>query len=857
MMLKNAVLTNTLSNANPIGLGTALTTLLPGVATLSLAGFILMGIGCWISIIGVPGFSQSFTVSHQYVHSNSALHLAGPGSPAFHHGFDSSNTDSDHVGLDRGQQLYQQHCSRCHGVQGEGTSDYDDRLIGDLAVSELADYIHDTMPEDDPEACQDEEAKLIAAYMHAAFYSPSAQRNRLSGQSAPQPQFSRLTVAQFRQAVSDIVANFGDPIWETEERGLRGFYFAARGWREKRKLSEQIDPQIDFPERVPHFDPTDAYPQLGEKPKAENKMGDGFTVYWHGSIKAPRTGQYTILVESKNGFELKLNRQDIPLIDRRVRSDEVERHEANIYLIAGKNYPLQIELFSYPDPPAQIQLKWIPPDGSEEVIPQAYLVPHRFPHSLAVATPFPADDASSGYQRGISISQDWDASVTGSAIEAADWIADHLWELVGAKATDEDRIEKVKLFCQRFVQYALVKPLDENEQEFFVDQHFRDEAPLTEQVKRVVWLTLKSPRFLYPTLQPRPDDFQIAATMAQLMWDSIPDPELFDAAVQGRLQDGEHREQQLWRMAANPRFQWKFRQMLEQWLELDKAINLEKDNQRFPDFDPLLQQDLRRSLELFLDHVARQEGIKYKDLFETQQVFANQRLANFYGWDWPSNDDTDTNPIEHRMLTVEGQASSGLLTHPYLMARLAHYQESSPIHRGVFVARKLFGRMLKQPTENFEPFSEELHPDLTNRQRVELQTGDAVCMGCHRIINPLGFSLEHFDAVGRYRTHYQQTTGQYPIDATSNYIASSGESVLLSGESDLKSLLIDDAAAKKFFIQQMFNYQVRQPIEAFGNGTTTRGTNEDALETIYRNAGAENLNLKMMLVEIAKVVLNH
>ena len=107
---------------------------------------------------------------------------------------------------------------------------------------------------------------------------------------------------------------------------------------------------------------------------------------------------------------------------------------------------------------------------------------------------------------------------------------------------------------------------------------------------------------------------------------------------------------------------------------------------------------------------------------------------------------------------------AGLLSHPYLMASFAYTATSSPIHRGVFISRSVLGRVLRPPPEAVVPLAPDLHPDLTTRQRVTLQTKSESCQSCHGMINPLGFTLEHFDALGRYR---KEEKGR-PIDAMGN-----------------------------------------------------------------------------------------
>src|SRR6202034_272152 len=94
---------------------------------------------------------------------------------------------------------------------------------------------------------------------------------------------------------------------------------------------------------------------------------------------------------------------------------------------------------------------------------------------------------------------------------------------------------------------------------------------------------------------------------------------------------------------------------------------------------------------------------------------------------------------------------AGVLTHPYLLSAFAYTGTTSPIHRGVFLARNVLGVALRPPPDAFTPLPAELHPDLNTRERITKQTSPKDCRSCHAIINPLGFTLEHFDAIGRLR----------------------------------------------------------------------------------------------------------
>jgi hypothetical protein len=171
------------------------------------------------------------------------------------------------------------------------------------------------------------------------------------------------------------------------------------------------------------------------------------------------------------------------------------------------------------------------------------------------------------------------------------------------------------------------------------------------------------------------------------------------------------------------------------------------------------------------------------------------------------------------------------------MANFAYTATSSPIHRGVFLARSVLGRALRPPPEAFTPLPAELHPNLTTRQRIMLQTRPEACRTCHGMINPLGFPLEHFDAVGRYR---EQENGR-PIDATGSYQTRDGGPVSFHGVRDLGGFLAQSAETHDAFVEQLFHYLVKQPIRAYGPRT---------LADLRESFAAGRFNIQKLAVEI-------
>lgn len=739
---------------------------------------------------------------------------------------------SAQTGDDRGKAIYLERCAACHGVDGRGTERYDEPLEGSWTLADLIGYIDESMPEDNPEACRGADARDVARYLFETFYASEAKP------TAGGAELPRLTVRQFRESVADLSLAFAKQPWRSKEFGLKGYYFAARNWTENRKLSEQIDARLDFGAGVPHFDPTGEYPSLPkpEKPP-ENLMNEGFSVYWFGSLLAARTGVHEIIVRSKNGFRVWLNGDSEPLIDRKVRSDDVEEHRAQIFLLADRAYPLKIEFFSYPDPPARITLSWRPPEGVEEIIPKFHIVPHVMSESLAVATTFPPDDASWGFERGTSVSREWQESVVAAAIEAADWFADRLWALAHTRDVAENRAAKVQTFCRQFVEFAFCRKLNEEEVAFFVTQHFGEGLSLKDSARRVILLTLTSPRFLFPTIETRNRDFEIARRLALLLWDSVPDRQLFELADQGKLSDATVATNEIYRMLDHPRGRSKLRSALAAWLNLDKPRDWSRDPQRFAGFTPAIVVDLRRSLDRQVDEIVWSESSDFRRFFGETTIFANGRMADYYGLERqvdPAVDPEDFVPID-----AGDRYRGGLLTHPYTLARLAYFRDSSPIHRGVFVARNLLGRTLRPPTENFEPLSEDFAPHMTNRQRVEHQTADNQCMKCHQVINPLGFSLENYDAVGRYRSEDQGR----PIDASAIYRTEEGNEIALANAGELAQLVVNEATAHRNFIRHVFRELTRTPIESFDG---------DLLGELQASFVEKEYHIRELVVEIAK-----
>jgi len=730
-----------------------------------------------------------------------------------------------------GEQIYRQQCASCHGAKGEGSEEYGRPLVGDRSLDQLTRFISKSMPKNSEKKCTGEDAQKVAVYIYEAFYSKTAQeRNK-----PPRIELSRLTVRQYRQVAADLIGTFrGAARWDNQ-RGLKGEYFKSRrlGRRNERVL-ERIDPQVQFDFGVtgPGPDPTKFEP-------------DQFSIRWSGSVLAPETGEYEFIVRTDHAARLWINDNKRPLIDAWVKSGNDTEYRASIFLLAGRVYPLRLEFSKAkqgvddskdkkkkrPEVKASIALEWKLPHRTPETIPQRCLSPLPVPVSFVLTTPFPADDRSVGYERGTSISRAWEQATTDGAIEIADYVTRRLAELSGVGDSAPDRSAKLRDFCRRFAERAFRRPLTDEQKRLYIERPFTNARDMETAVKRSLLFVLKSPRFLYREISGARDGYALACRLSFALWDSLPDAELLQAAASGKLATREQVLRQAERMVSDLRTHAKLHDFFMQWLKVDPAPDLAKDSTQFPGFDRVAASDLRTSLELFLDDVLWSDASDFRQLFLTDYLYLNGRLAQLYGINLPTN-------AAFQKVPPKNGDRAGILTHPYLMATFAYTAASSPIHRGVFLARSVLGRTLLPPPEAFTPLPAELHPKLTTRERVDLQTRPQACRTCHGMINPLGFTLENFDAIGRFRDREKDK----PVNPMGSYLTRKGETVQFTGVRDLAGFLAASDEVQEAFVEQLFHYFVKQPIRAYGS---------DKISDLRRFFVDNRCNVRKLMVEIA------
>jgi mono/diheme cytochrome c family protein len=288
-------------------------------------------------------------------------------------------------------------------------------------------------------------------------------------------------------------------------------------------------------------------------------------------------------------------------------------------------------------------------------------------------------------------------------------------------------------------------------------------------IEMAVSAVLVSPEFLFrierdppgapPNTVYRISDLELASRLSFFLWSSIPDDELLAVASAGKLHQPAVLERQVRRMLADGRSRALVNNFAAQWLHLRNLDAITPDMRLFPDFDDNLRQAFRRETELFVDSVLREDR-SVLDLLSANYTFVNERLAKHYG-------------IPHvygsrfrRIALGDDSWRGGLLRHGGILTVTSYANRTSPVLRGKWILENLLGVPPPPPLPDVPALKDNtVDGRLSVRERLAEHRTNATCAGCHNLMDPLGLSLEKYDAVGRRRT----ADGGTPIDASGGF----------------------------------------------------------------------------------------
>jgi hypothetical protein len=240
-------------------------------------------------------------------------------------------------------------------------------------------------------------------------------------------------------------------------------------------------------------------------------------------------------------------------------------------------------------------------------------------------------------------------------------------------------------------------------------------------------------------------DIELASRVSFFLWSSIPDDELLRVAAEGRLKRTAVLEQEVRRMLADPKSSAIVDNFAGQWLRLRNVPNVLPNSDLFPDFDDNLRQSFRRETELFFDSMIREDR-SVLDLLNADYSFVNERLARHYGI-------PGIYGSRFRRVTITDPARRGLLGQGSILAVTSHAERTSPVLRGKWILENIVGLPVPPPPPDvpqLKPPAEGEKPRTMREQMIEHRVNPA-CASCHKVMDPVGFALENFDAVGAWR----------------------------------------------------------------------------------------------------------
>ena len=261
---------------------------------------------------------------------------------------------------------------------------------------------------------------------------------------------------------------------------------------------------------------------------------------------------------------------------------------------------------------------------------------------------------------------------------------------------------------------------------------------------------LVSPHFLYKVETPVPEgtsrklnDFELATNLSYFLWSTMPDDELFRLATQGKLSDPTVYRAQVKRMITDRRSLALVQNFASQWLHLRSLARMQPDPELFPGVNKQLRSDMVTETKLVVADLIAKDA-KITDLLSVPYTFINGPLAEHYGI-------PNVSGKRFRKVNTEGTGRSGLLTHASVLTLTSNPNRTSPVKRGKWIMENLLGEEPPPPDPDAMQLEDQTELTGTLRQRMEQHRADPNCAVCHRVMDELGFALEHYDPVGRYR----------------------------------------------------------------------------------------------------------
>jgi hypothetical protein len=325
------------------------------------------------------------------------------------------------------------------------------------------------------------------------------------------------------------------------------------------------------------------------------------------------------------------------------------------------------------------------------------------------------------------------------------------------------------------------------------------------------------------------NDYELASRLSYFLWGSMPDAELSRLADQGRLREPGVLQKQVTRMMADPKASNLVDNFAAQWLQLRNLGRTKPDPQRFPTVDDELLDDMRKETTMFVSAII-QEDRSVLDFLDAPFTFVNGILARHYGISGVSGED-------FQRVMLDGEQRGGLITQGAILTVSSYPTRTSPPVRGKWVLENLLGAAPPPPPANVPVLNEtNLGKTVSMRERMEQHRKDSACSVCHNQLDPIGFGLESYDAVGAWR----DKDGEVPIDTSG--VLPDGQS--FKGVKDLKEILRGRSGA--------FAHNLTEKLLTFAIGRGLEPYDRRTVEDIVRKLEENGYRFSTLILEIVQ-----
>jgi cytochrome c551/c552 len=440
-------------------------------------------------------------------------------------------------------------------------------------------------------------------------------------------------------------------------------------------------------------------------------------------------------------------------------------------------------------------------------------------------------------------------SITGPTVAAGVSDTPSRRKIFTCRPAGDDEIPCAKKIIAELARQAYRRPVTDNDLEGLLGfyQQGRGGGNFDSGIRTAIQAMIASPQFVFRFERTpagavagknfRISDLEMASRLSYFLWSSAPDEQLVTVAAQGKLKDPVVFEKQVRRMLADSRSSALTANFADQWLRLQNLKGVSPDLFEYPDFDRTLADSMKRETELLFESMVREDR-NVLDLLTADYTFVNERLAKHYGI-------PNVMGNRFRRVSLTDPNRFGLLGQASILTITSTAIRTSPVQRGKYVLEVLMGTPpppkpanVPELPENAESRTGHVAKPLSVRERLEEHRKNPACAGCHRMMDPIGFSLENFDVVGVWRSNDSGTR----IDASGKMF----DGAKLDGPASLRQALLGHS--------DLFLDTFTENLLAYGMGRVLEPSDMPVVRSVLKEASRNNDKFSALVLAVVKSV---